>query len=254
MDKLVLCCYNARMQEDAHAEVPEELLEQRPTQLARVPYEELRELAADLNQFADEEYDEAVQFFLKEILKKQPDWASIAEAATMLLQDEIDLSPELAHVGIEPDEALVELFLGAGADVNARNPYGTPPLVLASQYGYEVIVQALLAAGADANRADVKGQLPLDVAATPAIIALLDPNAEPAAAVEELGGDDAEGTLPAYIEDGDIEAPEKTFFDEGGEPVAEVQETPAETPAEPDFTPKHDCGCGDCGCKGEDSH
>ncbi len=111
-----------------------------------IPWDEIREFAREIDR---DEYDEDVIKFLDELLSAQPDYPLLQQAATLLLQDEIDLSPDLADSGIEPDEHLIELFIAAGADVNAKNAYGEYPLGLASKHGYENIVAMLLHAGAD---------------------------------------------------------------------------------------------------------
>lgn len=189
----------------------------------RVTIEDLREMAADID---PDDFDEAVQNFLEE-LESCEDPELLKQAATLLLQDEVDLSPALASAGVEPDEALISLLIAAGADVNARNAYGQPPLHLAAHYGYESIVEMLVAAGADLRVKNAQGRFAAEVAATHALHERLAPPYHPA--------DDE--PLPAHIEDADIEAPED-----------------AEAPAEPPCTCGHehgeDCGCGhhDCTC------
>lgn len=158
----------------------------------RVTLEELQEMAADLD---PDEYDEPVQEFLEALMKGE-DEETLRRAATLLLQDEVDLAPDLAAVGVEPDEALIALLLAAGADVNARNAYGQPPLHLAAYYGYERIVDQLLAAGANLRNRNMHGRFAAEVAATPGLAARLEPPYHPE--------DDA--PLPPEIEDADYEA------------------------------------------------
>ncbi len=127
----------------------------------RVNIEDLRAMARELDM---DDFDEDVQNFIEELLRVD-DIAELRQAATLLLQDEIDLSPELAAMGIEPEEALISLLLACGADVAARNPYGQPPLHLAAQYGYENIVDMLLTAGASIRQRNEKGQYAAELAA-----------------------------------------------------------------------------------------
>ena len=157
----------------------------------RVSVEELRDMAADLD---PDEFDEPVQEFLEELMRCD-DPAELRQAATLLLQDEIDLSPDLAAMGVEPDEGLIILLLAVGADVNARNAYGQPPLHLAAHYGYEAIVDRLLAAGANLRTRNVHGRFAAEVAATPALAAKLEPPYHPE--------DDV--PLPPEIEDADLD-------------------------------------------------
>ena len=90
----------------------------------RVLPEDLREMAADLD---PDDFDEPVQEFLDAVMDGE-DAETLSRAATLLLQDEVDLAPDLAAMGVEPDAGLIALLLAAGADVNARNAYGQPPL------------------------------------------------------------------------------------------------------------------------------
>lgn len=157
----------------------------------RVSVEELRDMAADLD---PDDFDEPVQEFLEELMRVD-DPAELRQAATLLLQDEIDLSPDLAAMGVEPDEGLIILLLAVGADVNARNAYGQPPLHLAAHYGYETIVDRLLAAGANLRTRNVHGRFAAEVAATPSLAAKLEPPYHPE--------DDV--PLPPEIEDADLD-------------------------------------------------
>ncbi len=160
----------------------------------RVDMEELRDMARELD---PDDFDDDVQNFLEELLRTQ-DIAELRQAATLLLQDEIDLSPELAAMGVEPEEALISLLLACGADVAARNAYGQPPLHLAAQYGYERIVDMLLTAGASIRQRNDKGQYAAELAASPELAARLQPPPAPA-------GDEEEPPLPPEIEDADYE-------------------------------------------------
>lgn len=158
----------------------------------RVSVEELRDMAADLD---PDDFDEPVQEFLAELMRCD-DPAELRQAATLLLQDEIDLSPDLAAMGVEPDEGLIILLLAVGADVNARNAYGQPPLHLAAHYGYETIVDRLLAAGANLRTRNVHGRFAAEVAATPALAAKLEPPYHP----------EDDTPLPPEIEDADLDS------------------------------------------------
>ncbi len=188
----------------------------------RVSPEELRDMASDLD---PDDFDEPVQEFLEELMRCD-DPAELRQAATLLLQDEIDLSPDLAAMGVEPDEGLIILLLAVGADVNARNAYGQPPLHLAAHYGYESIVDRLLAAGANLRTRNVHGRFAAEVAATPALAAKLEPPYHPE--------DDV--PLPPEIEDADLD-PEG---DNGQHHHCSCGH---------DHHHGHDCDCGgDCHC------
>ena len=156
--------------------------EERP----QITAEDLREMLADLD---PDDFDEPVQEFLAE-LERGGDPEDLRRAATLLLQDEVDFSPELRDAGIAPDEQLIALLVAVGADVNASNAYGQPPLHLAAQYGYESIVDMLLAAGAEPRLHNSKGLLAVELAATPAIAAKVAPPAP-------------EDMLPPEVEDAD---------------------------------------------------
>ncbi len=183
----------------------------------RIEAEELREMAADLD---PDDFDEPVQEFLAELVNGcNPE--ELKQAATLLLQDEIDLSPDLAAMGVEPDEELITLLLAVGADVNARNAYGQPPLHLAAHYGYESIVDRLLAAGANLRTRNVHGRFAAEVAATPSLAAKLEPPYHP----------EDDTPLPPEIEDADLDP-------------------------EGDNGQHHHCSCGhdhgqDCSCGGD---
>ena len=163
--------------------------EERP----RVTPEDLQEMLADLD---PEELDEPVQEFLSE-LERGGDAEDLRRAATLLLQDEVDFAPELQSAGIEPDEQLISLLLAVGADVNAGNAYGEPPLHLAARYGYSRIVDMLLAAGANLRVRNSRGELAADVAADAQLAARLAPPLP-------------EDALPPEIEDADLEPSEES--------------------------------------------
>lgn len=153
----------------------------------RVTAEDLHEMLEVLD---PEDYDEAVQEFLKE-LEQGGDPDELRRAATLLLQDEVDFSPELAAAGVAPDEQLIELLLAVGADTEVANAYGEPPLHLAAKYGYTRIVEMLLAAGANPRMHNTRGETAAQLARTPELAALLTPPAQ--------------DMLPPEVEDADCE-------------------------------------------------
>ncbi len=186
----------------------------------RVTLEDLREMASDLD---PDDYDEPVQEFLEALMQGE-DEETLRRAATLLLQDEVDLAPDLASVGVEPDTALIALLLAAGADVNARNAYGQPPLHLAAFYGYETIVEQLLAAGANLRTRNLHGRFAAEVAATSSLAARLEPPYHP----------DDDAPLPPEIEDADYDPEEACAHHDCG------------------CTGHHDCSCGEhdeCHCE-----
>lgn len=201
--------------------------EQEETLKAEIDWDYARELARDINAA---EYDEDVQSFLKELCNQKSSISldKLQQAATLLLQDEIDFSPELAELGIEPERELIELFLVAGAEPNARNSFGELPLIQAAQYGYEDIVDLLLEFGADKNLKNGHGHYAADKASTPALIDKLMPQQAPqeenrGGSPEMMWGEDAEGVdeLPDFIQDADVGEADEDYF-----------------------APGHDCGCG----------
>lgn len=202
----------------------------------QITVEDLREMAADLD---PDDYDEAVQQFLDELMH-EADTETLKRAATLLLQDEVDLAPDLAAMGVEPDEALISLFLAAGADPNARNAYGQPPLHLAAHYGYERIVNMLVAAGANLRTKNAQGRFAAEVAATPTLAAQLEPPYHP----------DDDEPLPPEIEDADYEPEEHECScghhhgDEHECHCGHHHEEGHECSCGHDHGDGHECGCG----------
>ena len=125
------------------------------------------------------------------------DLTDLRKASTLLLQDEVDFSPELAEMGIEPDMGLITLLIATGADVNALNAYGQSPLHLAAQYGYVAIVDMLLAAGAKVTVRNHAGKFAADMTDDAELKAKLAP--------PSLFDDDL--PLPPEIEDADYVPP-----------------------------------------------
>lgn len=159
----------------------------------QVSLEDLRELAADLD---PDDFDEPVQEFLDELMQTN-DLTDLRKAATLLLQDEVDFSPELAAMGVEPDEALITLLLAVGAEVNTLNPYGQSPLHLAAMYGYSSIAEMLLAAGAKVTLRNREGKFAADLAQDAELKSRL--------ALPSFFDDDT--PLPPEIEDADYVPP-----------------------------------------------
>ena len=154
----------------------------------QVSVEDLREMMADLD---PEDFDESVQMFLEELAQTN-DVSELKQAATLLLQDEVDFAPEMAEQGIEPDEGFIALLIAAGADVNAKNAYGQAPLHIAAKYGYTRIAEMLMMAGARKTLHDAQGRMPYELASQPDMLAMIQPSMA-----------DGEIPLPPEIEDAD---------------------------------------------------
>lgn len=159
---------------------------------------ELREMAADLD---PDDFDEPVRNFLDELMHANHT-DELRKAATLLLQDEVDFSPELAALGVEPDMDLIALLLAVGADVNALNPYGLSPLHVAAKYNYTPIAEMLLTAGANVTTLSHDHKYAVDLATAPelkkllALPELFEPNNTPLppelqAMMREAMGEDA---------------------------------------------------------------
>lgn len=121
------------------------------------------------------DYDEAVRHFLEDVKRGEESPEVLRHAATLLLQDEVDLAPELKEMGVEPDERLIEVLLALGADPDVPNAYGEPPLHLAARYGYHAIVRMLIQAGADVTRRNSRGQTARELASDEIMRELLTP-------------------------------------------------------------------------------
>jgi len=61
----------------------------------------------------------------------------------------------------------VKQHIAAGADVNAKDEWGTTPLHSAASEGHKEVVELLIEKGADVNAKDVDGDTPLDWATHP---------------------------------------------------------------------------------------
>lgn len=166
-------------------------------ELPQVSVADLRNLAAELD---PEDYDEPVQEFLRGV-ETITAADELKQAATLLLQDEVDFSPELAALGVEPDMGLIDLLIAAGADVNAANAYGMPPLHLAARYGYGPVIDKLLVAGAKVTLKDRTGRVAADWAEDAALASRLAPPA-PEAPGDFIWGEE-DTPLPPEIEDAD---------------------------------------------------
>ena len=56
----------------------------------------------------------------------------------------------------------VKQHLADGADVNAKNDFGSTPLIAAALKGHKEIAELLISQGADVNAKNNRGQTPLD--------------------------------------------------------------------------------------------
>ena len=56
----------------------------------------------------------------------------------------------------------VKQHLADGADVNAKNDFGSTPLIAAALKGHKEIAELLISEGADVNSKNDRGQTPLD--------------------------------------------------------------------------------------------
>jgi len=78
---------------------------------------------------------------------------------------QVDGMTALHWAAYQDNSEIVDLLVGAGANVKAANRYGVTPLSMACTNGNAAIVNRLLASGADANGALPGGETPLMTAA-----------------------------------------------------------------------------------------
>jgi hypothetical protein len=78
----------------------------------------------------------------------------------------VPLAAEFVQSIQDGDTKQVDAFLSGGADVNARDPEGNTPLILATLYAGPSCVELLLKRGADPNAANKVGATALTSAAT----------------------------------------------------------------------------------------
>lgn len=123
-----------------------------------------QDILAMVQQLDPDDYDDAVQQFLEAVECGREGPETLQHAATLLLQDEVDLAPEFKKMGIEPDEKLIEVLLALGADPNVPNAYGELPLNLAVRHGYHSVVRMLILAGADLTLRNHRGKSARDLA------------------------------------------------------------------------------------------
>ncbi|TDZ32605.1 Ankyrin-3 [Colletotrichum spinosum] len=93
--------------------------------------------------------------------------------------------------GTDPDMDIVDGLLRDGADINASNGEGEPPLIVAVKARKKAVTARLLKQGADPNAADSRGAVPLHFTRNDEVIPLLsdfgaDPNAAAAGGVTTL--------------------------------------------------------------------
>ena len=117
--------------------------------------------------------------------------AIVAEPSTDVNGTEADGATALHWAAHGDDLDLVNLLIGAGADVTAANRYGVQPIALAAENGNAAILEALLDGGADANASLPGGETVLMTAArngdAEAVRLLLVRGADPSARDEFRG-------------------------------------------------------------------
>ncbi len=106
----------------------------------------------------------------KEILKAAKSGAAgrvkelLDQDATLISARDTDGSTPLHCATWKGQQAVVELLLRLGADVNARNQndhWGTTPLHAAAHANQRAIAELLIAHGADVNAINLNGRTPL---------------------------------------------------------------------------------------------
>ncbi|KXZ43354.1 hypothetical protein GPECTOR_93g624 [Gonium pectorale] len=116
--------------------------------------------------------------------------AAAARPQRALKDTTLMLAAEQGHVGI-----VVEM-IEEGADLGAKDEYGTTPLHYAARKGHQEVVKELLAAGADVNAATKGGQTPLKLLASKGHLAVVK---EALAAWAYVNSASEDGWTPARI-------------------------------------------------------
>ena len=89
--------------------------------------------------------------------------AELSGGADVMARNEYGSTP-LHYAARSGTPANIQALLAAGADVMARDKYGGTPLHWAASYGTPANIQALLDAGADAKTKNKEGKSPWDLA------------------------------------------------------------------------------------------
>ncbi|MDK2972894.1 MAG: uncharacterized protein PWP23_2649 [Candidatus Sumerlaeota bacterium] len=88
----------------------------------------------------------------------------------------------LHEAALKGDTAMIQQHIDFGSDLNAKDEYGSTPLIVATTFGQDAAALALINAGADTAIANQDGSTPLHTAAffcrTDVLRALLDKGAD----------------------------------------------------------------------------